>query len=103
MVLEDSLELDHGESFFSRARLNGSYWALNRDELRRIRRICGSVKVAQRARKSTRNITNPLKRLAKKLKVAPPMTTERKNSRRSAPAIVSGLLRDLYVDETWVW
>src|SRR5438552_11675397 len=33
------------------SRFAGSYWVLNREELRRMRRICGSVPVAQRASK----------------------------------------------------
>src|SRR5208282_3810267 len=69
----------------------GSYCARSRAAVSRNRRICGSVWVAQRARKySNKNISNPPNRLLSKLKVAAPRHMAKKKSFRSAPRIVSG-------------
>src|SRR6266403_784946 len=63
-----------------------------------------SVAVAQRAaRNRTKNITIPLTRLPKKLQVAPPMISARKNNRRSAPQMVRGLLMARKTGCTWAW
>jgi hypothetical protein len=64
-------------------------------ELSRIRRIWGSAPVAQRANPySPANISRPLHKDAKKLKVAVPTMTARKKSLRSTPQIERGLLID---------
>src|SRR5271156_2657706 len=69
----------------------GSYCARSRAAVSRNRRICGSVWVAQRARKySNRNISNPPNKLLSRLKVAAPRHMAKKKSLRSAPRIVSG-------------
>src|SRR5580704_6580429 len=69
----------------------GSYCARSRAAVSRNRRICGSVWVAQRARKySNKNISNPPNKLLSKLKVAAPRHIAKKKSFRSAPRMVSG-------------
>src|SRR5271156_6238695 len=69
----------------------GSYCARSRAAVSRNRRICGSVWVAQRARKySNRNIRSPPNKLLSRLKVAAPRHMAKKKSFRSAPRIVSG-------------
>jgi hypothetical protein len=70
---------------------------LHLEEFKRIRKICGSVTVAQQAnRYRETNIRSPPRRLPKKLNVAPPVTRDKKNKRRSAPATVRGLFNDRY-------
>src|SRR6266851_4702854 len=69
----------------------GSYCARSLEAVSRNRRICGSVSVAQRARKeSNKNIISPPSRLLSRLKVAAPRHMAKKKSFRSAPRIVSG-------------
>src|SRR5580704_8088738 len=69
----------------------GSYCARSRAAVSRNRRICGSVWVAQRARKySNKNISNPPNKLLSRLKVAAPRHIAKKKSFRSAPRIVRG-------------
>src|ERR1700691_6113913 len=69
----------------------GSYCARSRAAVSRNRRICGSVWVAQRARKySNKNISNPPNKLLSRLKVAAPRHIAKKKSFRSAPRIISG-------------
>src|SRR5580692_5894892 len=69
----------------------GSYCGRSLAAMSRKRRICGSVWVAQRAKKySNKNISNPPNKLLSKLKVAAPRHIAKKKSFRSAPRIVSG-------------
>src|SRR5271156_1937631 len=69
----------------------GSYCARTFAAVRRNRRICGSVPVAQRARKYKRKkIKTPPSKLLRRLKVAAPRHMAKKNSFRSAPRIVRG-------------
>ena len=73
--------------------LPGSYRGRAVADRRTIRSSCGSRCVTHRAlRYSARNISSPPSRLPKSVNVAPPTTTATKNSRRSAPPIVSGRL-----------
>src|SRR5271156_6773001 len=69
----------------------GSYSARSLAAVSRNRRICGSVWVAQRARKySNKNISNPPNKLLRRLNVAAPRHMAKKKSFRSAPRMVSG-------------
>src|SRR5580692_2990358 len=69
----------------------GSYCGRSLAAMSRKRRICGSVWVAQRAKKySNKNIINPPNKLLSRLKVAAPRHMAKKKSFRSAPRIVSG-------------
>src|SRR5271155_4663413 len=69
----------------------GSYCGRSRAAVSRKRRICGSVWVAQRAKKySNKNISSPPNKLLSRLKVAAPRHMAKKKSFRSAPRIVSG-------------
>jgi hypothetical protein len=70
---------------------------LHLEEFNRMRKICGSVTVAQQDKRyRATNMSSPPRRLPKKLNVAPPMMRAKKNKRRSAPAIVRGLFNDRY-------
>src|ERR1035438_6203355 len=99
VLARDFVNARHGATILwtrNGIRFAGSYSVRNFAELSKIRRICGSVAVAQRASMySPANITSPLKNDAKKLKVAAPTIAARKKSFRSAPQIVRGLLIDL--------
>src|SRR5580704_9957535 len=69
----------------------GSYCGRSLAAVSRKRRICGSVWVAQRAKKySIKNISRPPNKLLSRLKVAAPRHMAKKKSFRSAPRIVSG-------------
>src|SRR3984957_9794721 len=69
----------------------GSYCARPLAALSSKRRICGSVRVAQRARKYKRKkIKSPPSKLLRRLKVAAPRHMAKKNSFRSAPRMVRG-------------
>ena len=76
---------------------NGQYWDLNLDELSRIRRIWGSVLVADcpRINRAVKT-SNPPRNDPIRLNVAAPITAAQKNSFLSTPRIVSGLFSDLY-------
>src|SRR5260370_2949618 len=64
-------------------------------EFSKKRRICGSVRVAQRAKRySAKNIPTAPARLLSRLNTQAPMTSAKKNSFRSAPRIVSGRFND---------
>src|SRR5580704_2421311 len=69
----------------------GSYCGRSLAAVSRKRRICGSVWVAQRAKKySIKNISRPPNKLLSRLKVAAPRHMAKKKSFRSAPRIVRG-------------
>src|SRR5216684_8265296 len=73
----------------------GSYCVRIFVEFSKKRRICGSVRVAQRAKRySAKNIPTAPARLFSRLKTHAPMTSAKKNSFRSAPRIVSGRFND---------
>src|SRR5438046_8192423 len=75
------------------AKLIGSYSLRVLAEFRRNRNICGSVLVAQRARKYRRqDMRIPPNRVLSKLSTPAPIIRAKKNSFRSAPKIVRGRL-----------
>src|SRR6266852_9176384 len=73
----------------------GSYWVRIFVEFSKKRRICGSVRVAHRAKRySAKNIPTAPARLFSRLNTHAPITSPKKNSFRSAPRIVSGRFND---------
>src|SRR5882762_2716106 len=73
----------------------GSYCVRIFVEFSKKRRICGSVRVAQRAKRyRAKKIPAAPARLFSRLNTHAPMTSAKKNSFRSAPRIVSGRFND---------